>query len=115
MISPCKTCGKCKGYRMPIVVQLVKDRVLTWYAVGDMERVGDYLSGVISIGKKRSYGYGVVESWTLSPWSHDWSEYGPDGVVMRAIPDPEGERDCGIRPPYFYHSVRRRCRVPSRY
>ncbi len=111
--------GKFKAYRMPLVIQLF-DRLI-WYAVGDLEAILELCQMVTHIGKKPAQGYGAVDYWIVEPWSEDWSEYGPDGRVMRAIPLRDGEAmkpgqryaKWKIRPPYWETSRSRLCLMPE--
>lgn len=96
--------GKYKAYRMPINIMLFD--YLEWYAVGDKEVLENLCSGVTHIGKKGSFGLGIVRKWEVIPWQEDWSEVGPDQKLMRALYDlPEGTagipRQYGMRPPYW--------------
>lgn len=111
--------GRFKAYRMPLVIQLF-DRLI-WYAVGDLEAVRDLCHRVTHIGKKPAQGYGAVDRWIVEPFDKDWSEYGPDGQVMRAIPVRDGESmrpgtkyaNWKIRPPYWESSRARVCKMPK--
>ncbi|MBW2672557.1 MAG: hypothetical protein JRD89_03960 [Deltaproteobacteria bacterium] len=109
--------SRYKAYRMPLVVQLFDQ--LVWYAVGDIEAVRDLCLGVTHIGKKSSQGLGAVDWWEVTPWSEDWSVYGPNGRLMRAIPfDGQARvgvtiRQWGIRPPYWWSDHQRLCFIPE--
>jgi len=84
--------GRYKNYRMPLVTYLVPK--LEWYVVGKPIDVEVLLSYITHIGKKRSQGFGRVAKWTVEKWPEDLSH-------LRAIPDPNGDMDMGIRPPYW--------------
>lgn len=110
--------GKFKAYRMPLVIQLF-DRLI-WYAVGDQELVRELCEMITHIGKKPAQGYGAVDYWKVEPWPEDWSEYGSQGKVTRAIPIKDGEPlqpgrigRYGIRPPYWEPSRGRVCEMPE--
>lgn len=96
--------GHYKAYRMPLIAILVP--TLTWYAVGDPGEVTGLLSRVTHIGKKRSQGYGRLAGWKVERWSEDLSH-------LRAIPDPDGQVETGIRPPYWLVTNVRRSRMPD--
>lgn len=116
--KPCRvvtSSGAYKGYRMPLVVQLVSG--LTWFCVGDPDGIRDLLSGCLALGKKRSQGFGMVAlddagrpAWTVEEWPEDWSIYGPEGRLMRVLPVSDsfvlspGKRFMrwGIRPPAWH-------------
>jgi len=84
--------GYYKNYRMPIVTYLVPK--LEWYAVGELKEVVLLVDEITHIGKKRSQGFGRVQRWTVEEWPEDLS-------FLRAIPDPNGDMEMGIRPPYW--------------
>lgn len=75
--------GRFKGYNMPIFYLLAEE--IRWFCVGDIGEVRSLLSGIESIGKKRSQGWGVVREWAVEESAEDWSE-SRNGVVTRAIP-----------------------------
>lgn len=103
--------GPYKNWRVPIVVRLVPEVV--WYCVGDPDEIRRLLDYITHIGAQRRSGYGLVKEWRVEPWEHDWSEYGPEGELMRPLPDPEGTEETGIRPPYWSATNWRVCRVPE--
>jgi CRISPR type IV-associated protein Csf3 len=87
---------------------------ITWYCVGNAAEIGRLLHTHIHyIGKRRGAGYGLVREWVVEPWEHDWSVRGPDGEIMRSVPDPAGTEVAGIRPPYWSPNTQRLCRVPE--
>jgi len=95
--------GKYKAYRMPLNILLMP--YLEWYAVGDIDAVRDLCMRIVSLGKKPSQGYGMVERWEVEPVTADYSEV-KDGKLTRAVYDlPEGVagniRMHGMRPPYW--------------
>lgn len=77
--------GRYKAYHMPLPL-LVCDRVV-WYAYGEMEAIADLLTGIASIGKKRTSGNGSILRISIKPMGQDWSEW-RDGTLMRPIPGP---------------------------
>lgn len=94
--------GYYKNYRMPIVTYLVPK--LEWYAVGELKEVALLVDEITHIGKKRSQGFGRVASWAVEEWTEDLSH-------LRAIPDPEGDMEMGIRPPYWLSWQWKRARL----
>lgn len=103
--------GPYKNWRLPVIVQLIPS--VEWYCVGDADEVRRLLRHITHIGGHRGKGYGLVREWTVEPWPEDWSVYGPEGQLMRAVPDPAGTEMCGIRPPYWSMRNQRMCRVPE--
>ena len=96
--------GYYKNYRMPIVTYLVPK--LEWYAVGELKEVVLLVDEITHIGKKRSQGFGRVQRWTVEEWPEDLS-------FLRAIPDPNGDMEMGIRPPYWLAWQWKRARLPD--
>ena len=84
--------GHYKNYRMPLVTYLIQK--LEWHAIGDLKQVEALVNEITHIGKKRSQGFGRVQRWTVEEWPEDLS-------FLRAIPDPNGDMEMGIRPPYW--------------
>jgi len=64
------------------------------------------------LGKKREMGWGAVIDWTVEACADDYSVTGPQGELMRPIPDPAGTV-YGIRPPYWLPRHQVPCRVPG--
>lgn len=63
--------GSYRDVMMPSHVLLAS--TLTWYAVGDRERIGRMLNTVRAIGRRRATGEGVVREWSVEaiegdPW-----------------------------------------------
>jgi len=97
---------KYKAYRMPLVIQLF-DR-LEWYAMGELDAIGDLCQTVTTIGKKAAQGLGYVDYWQVESWAKDLS-------YLRALPDEKGNMQYGIRPPYWHIDHQRLCRIPEVY
>lgn len=95
--------GQYKSYRQPLNVLLLP--YLEWYAVGEIKAVRELCNEIVSIGKKPSQGYGMVERWEITPWSEDFSEVmgGKLARAMYELPtDTQGtKRRYGMRPPYW--------------
>lgn len=90
--------GRYKAYRMPTFYRHALS--VSWYVVGDRTEIENLLAHVTHIGKKTAQGNGRIIRWQVEAWSHDWSIYGADGRLMRAIPDENGIL-YGIRPSYW--------------
>lgn len=56
--------GAYRDVMMPAHVVLTPD--VTWYGVGDIERIQELVSPIRSIGKRRSKGEGMIHSWQIS-------------------------------------------------
>lgn len=89
--------GRYKSYHMPVFYRHAL--CVSWYAVGDAERIAELLKTMLFIGKKTSQGWGRA-AWDIEPWHADWSEWNTDGRQMRPLPADEGVL-MGIRPPYW--------------
>ena len=104
--------GKYKSHRLPIRVRAI--RKIVWLCVGNPGKILDMLREVRSLGKKRSYGYGVVGRWYYDLIEEDlslWAETPQGKLLMRPLPwckelpqDLIGyRRDYGaVQPPYWH-------------
>jgi hypothetical protein len=102
--------GAYKAYHMPVFYRHALS--VSWYLLGNIAWVREMLSTVTNVGKKCSQGWGAVLRWSVEPWAEDWSVWGPDGRLMRAIPD-EGGVLTGLRPSYWLPRNQVRCRMPE--
>lgn len=102
--------GRYKAYHMPTFLRHAL--WVSWYVVGEKVEIESLLAAVTHIGKKTSQGNGRIIAWTVEPWPEDWSVYGPDGRLMRAIPDPDGIL-YGVRPSYWLAENQVLCRLPD--
>ena len=97
-----------KGWSMTLNV--VAWRECHFWAHGDAEEIERLLAQLPAIGKKQSYGYGLVApgGWSVEEVGEgrDWSEYGPDGAPTRPIP----VNGCVAQPP---RSALRHCAYRS--
>lgn len=102
-----------KSYRLPLHTRRISKVV--WFVGGAKRRnLLSLLDSVHSIGKKRSDGYGRVQSWEACEVEHDWSWFAPTErgtLLMRPLPWcdelPRGligyRRDfAGVLPPYWH-------------
>lgn len=102
--------GAYKAYHMPVFYRHAL--TITWYVVGDGDVIERLLRQTTHIGKKYAQGWGAVLRWQVDSWEHDWSVWGPDGQLMRAIPDDKGILT-GIRPSYWLPRNQVRCLMPG--
>ena len=110
--------GHEKAYDLPLYVRIT-DQV-TWYVVGNRNKVDALLQGCTGIGKKRAHGHGQVTKWEVKEIGNDWHLFGPNGELMRPIPLtalPETPidfaiRDWGWRPPAWLPANKTRCAMP---
>lgn len=103
------TSSTYKAYRMPMNIILAAE--IIWYVVGDRNEVESLLEEIPSLGKKTSQGFGQVTQWIVEEIEEDWS-LEKDGQLMRSVPDPEGDSEWGVRPPYWMPENIVRCRMP---
>lgn len=102
--------GAYKAYRMPMFPRHALS--VCWYVVGDRAWIAHALRFMTHIGKKPAQGEGRTLQWEVEPWADDWSVWGPDGRLMRAIPD-DGGILTGMRPSYWLPRNQMRCRMPE--
>lgn len=101
--------GAYRGYRMPVAYRHAL--ALTWFVVGEPIEIRELLALVTHLGKKTVQGWGAVIDWTVAPHDHDWSVTGPNGEVMRPVPQ-EGGILHGVRPPYWLPRHQLPCALP---
>lgn len=105
--------GRFKQWRIPIVAAVTD--TLTWWCVGDQERVADLLDWRVAVGKKRAVGEGEVTRWEVTnegPPDLDRVLWTPGGAIARPVPARAaaslGVPGCdtipisAVRPPYFH-------------
>lgn len=102
--------GQYKAYHMPVYYRSAL--WVSWYVVGDREELHRLMPHITNLGKKAAQGWGAVLRWEIVPWPHDWSVYGPDGAVMRAVPAQDGILT-GFRPSYWLPKNQSHCLVPD--
>jgi len=113
--------GAFRSYRMPLFTLLAGSR-LYWYLVGDVEWIAYRLPLVTCLGKKRTMGFGVVCDWQVEVTDDDWSVWGPEGQLMRAIPIEDVPTDrpidfairesYAIRPPAWHPANQVKAAMP---
>lgn len=110
--------GAEKNYDLPLYLRSTP--TITWYGVGDRDRIEELLQDCKGIGKKRSCGYGQILRWEIQPHGEDWHLW-RDGQLMRPIPLEFLPADqpidfailnWGWRPPAWLHTNRIRCALP---
>lgn len=102
--------GTYRGYRMPVPYRHAL--AVTWYVVGEPLEIRRLLALVTHVGKKTAMGWGVVQDWTVEPHAQDWSVTGPDGQLMRPIPQ-DGGLLYGVCPPYWLPRHQVPCQIPG--
>lgn len=104
--------GKYKGYRMPVFGRSAL--WVEWYVVGQQDAIEQLLTFVLFLGKKPAQGYGAVLRWEVQTWPEDWSVYGPQQQLMRAIPALNGSGlRYGLRPSYHNPQQQILCLLPQ--
>lgn len=102
--------GRYKAYMMPVFYRCALS--VSWYVYGDGDAIMRLLSTVTHIGKKTSQGNGRINKWTVEFIDADYSVFGPDGQVMRSVPEENGVL-YGVRPSYWASSNQVPCRLPN--
>ncbi len=103
--------GRFKQWRIPLAA-VVTDR-LTWWCIGDRDKVADLLDWRVGVGRKRSVGEGEVIHWDVADEGEpdlDRILWQADGTVARPLPARAAE-SLGVpgsdtvphqlRPPYW--------------
>lgn len=114
--------GSEKSYDLPLYCRNTSS--IAWYAVGDKAGIKDLLQDCTHIGKKRSYGNGLILKWEITEIEEDWHLWKGD-KLMRPAPyrvlfsypqllknDPV-LLNWGWRPPAWLHSNKELCIMPS--
>lgn len=111
--------GMYRAYRMPQVIRHIKDGRLTFYAVGNADKVIELLDNIPAVGKKAAMGWGIVRKWEVAECPDDYSTMHPEHGLMRPMPVEEMPDLKGypimkyaIRPPYWKQCNMRLCYVP---
>gem|GEM_PF-698079 len=103
--------GDYKAYHMPVFYRHAL--YVEWYCMADKSELERWLPFCTHLGKKYSQGWGAVLGWEVMAWPEDWSERGPGGKIMRALPVTEGGRRYGIRPSYWNRRHQFPCLLPT--
>ena len=104
--SPNTTMGCWRSSQTKAPLTLCRE--LVGWCVGDRAKVKNALRRVRFIGKKRSYGRGLVTGLRIEHTDEDYS-LTRGGLAMRYLPDPNGLRLVRMRAPYWNNVDR----VPS--
>lgn len=102
--------GRYRNYHMSIFYRHALS--VSWYLVGNSERIRQLLSTSFGLGKKTSMGWGAIKEWEIESCAADWSTIGPGGRIMRAIPC-EGGVLYGVRPSYWDPRHQFPCKLPE--
>jgi CRISPR type IV-associated protein Csf3 len=114
--------GKYKSFKMPLIEKLINKVI--WYACGDKAEIELLLNKYINnIGKKSSYGYGMITSWEIQEIDKDYSifiENNNEYILTRNIPytiDEFKKYKCNIvdfrlNPPYWHNDNKIKCLIP---
>lgn len=98
--------GHMKAY--DLAIPTVLSREVTWYALGDIDRVRYLLTThVHALGKKRNLGAGTVLEWIVEPADVETDGVMVEGMLRRRMPigAADGSPRTGpIRPPYHHPS-----------
>lgn len=115
--------GLYRAYRIPNVIRIVKDGLITFWAMGHKDQVQAMLDLIPAIGKKYAAGYGLIDHWTVEDCSEDYSLWHPEYGLMRPV-EVGGEEEkklnlngypvmqYGVKPPYWKAKNTRLCYVP---
>lgn len=105
--------GLTRDHNRPYTVTICREMV--GYAVGNLKilkkvfyrthsKDGELLPEkklkILALGKKRNRGLGGLVDITVEKVDYDWSII-KNGRAQRYLPDPEGMRECRVRPPYW--------------
>lgn len=103
--------GRYKSYHMPVFYRHALS--VSWHVVGDGGEIERLLRHVTHLGKKYAQGWGSILRWDIESWPEDWSVWGPERKLMRAIPSEEpGAPVYGLKPSYWFASNQVPCRLP---
>lgn len=113
--------GRYRTRVTPVLVTVSSS--IQWHAIGDLEKISNILSPVLTIGARRGSGEGKVESWHVQESEVlDYKRFGhthPNGKLGRAVPescalalglDVSHKGYAGLRPPMF-HKTRQKLLV----
>ena len=97
--------GRYRSYHMPVFYRTALE--ITWYCVGDKERIECLLSTVTHIGKKRAQGWGAVARWKVTLYPEDYSIW-RGKQLTRGVPIQDAKEEkilrlmhYGLRPSYY--------------
>jgi hypothetical protein len=116
--------GPDKPSRIPVSVAFVKNGTFTWWAVAvDADEIRSLLGLILSIGKRRGVGNGIVQRWEVEPvepWGPGFPVVLPDGTPTRNLPlDWPGVREDApqrwgcLTYPYWLRPNEQQCYAPE--
>lgn len=79
--------GYLKSYRLPL--RLRHCREIVWFIDGNQKEIRRVLQKIVSLGKKRSFGYGIVNEWVVDEIEQDLSWFAKTDrgtILMRPLP-----------------------------
>lgn len=110
-----------KSWRFPIATFHAVDDRVTWWCIGDRERIVELLKLCQYIGMKRAVGLGAVDRWTVEP-VEPWPGFPVlrDGLPLRSLPidwpglSEDAERGMACRTyPYWRRAHEELSAVPT--
>lgn len=111
--------GIYRAYRNPQVIRILKDGVITFYAVGHKDKVQELLDLIPAIGKKNSMGFGFVDRWEVEEIENDYATWHPEHGLMKPLPVEESAEKLNypvmqyaVKPPYWNRKNAKLCYVP---
>jgi len=81
------TNGVFKSYRLPL--RLRDCRKIVWFMRAERREIRRILKSILSVGKKRSFGYGRVDEWIVDHVEQDLSWFAKTdrgSILMRPLP-----------------------------
>ena len=81
------TGGPFKSYMLPIRARQIG--AVAWFCEGDAKKIGELLSGIFVLGKKRQVGGAMVSEWKIEATDANLSWFAPSSigtVLMRTLP-----------------------------
>lgn len=75
--------GLYRAYRNPQLVHIVKDGIITFYAVGHKNEVQELLNLMVGVGKKTAVGFGIVSKWDVEEIKEDYTTEHPKYGLMK--------------------------------
>jgi hypothetical protein len=107
--------GVFKSYRIPLRIR--DCRRIVWFLRGERREIRKILKNIVSLGKKRSFGYARVGEWIVENVDEDWSWFAKTeagSILMRPLPFCEdlpkdligARRDFGAAQSPYWHPDR---------
>ena len=108
-----------KSYDLPLFVRSIK--TITWYCIGDKDKLKTYLEQISHLGKKRSYGNGQISNWDIQEIGQD-CHLTKNNQLIKPIPAKFAEylgltgyslMNWGWRPPVRIANNQTLCAMPT--